>query len=209
MTLPAEVTSPGGTTPGDTSHVATYSPLSAADWVEHYGDSLYRYAMSRLRDTNAAEEVVQQAFVAGLEHQDQYTGKGSQQGWLMGILKRKIIDFVRQQTRLAPSESFETAAPPDTFFDQDGNWNKNLRDTLLRPLDSVDKEEFWPIFQGCMNSLPQRQAGAFSLREIDGLGSPEICKQLQVSPSNLWVLLHRARLRLATCIKMRWLQESD
>jgi len=68
-------------------------------WVDKFGDFLFRYAVSRLRDVNSAEDVVQQTFLARLKHVDQYSGKGSMQGWLLGILNRKIIDFVRERQR--------------------------------------------------------------------------------------------------------------
>ncbi|TWU10550.1 sigma-70 family RNA polymerase sigma factor [Allorhodopirellula heiligendammensis] len=184
-------------------------PADASMWVDEFGDSLYRYALSRLRDPEAAEDVVQQTFLAGLEHHDQFSGVGSRQGWLMGILKRKIIDFIRQRNRVSPLDGLEVPDPWDSFFDRNGSWKKNVRETLLEPLDAVDRKEFWPIFQTCLGNLPQRQAGAFMLREVEGLESAEICKELEISASNLWVLLHRARLRLANCIKTRWLQENE
>ncbi len=182
---------------------------NASTWVDEYGDSLYRYALSRLRNPEAAEEVVQQTFLAGLEHWDQFSGSGSQQGWLTGILKRKIIDFVRQRSRSAQTAEVDMRDPLDSFFDRSGSWKKNVHETLLEPLDSVDRKEFWPIFQKCLGTLPQRQSGAFMLREIENLESAEICEELEISASNLWVLLHRARLRLAHCIKSRWLQENE
>ncbi|QDT05534.1 RNA polymerase sigma factor SigM [Rubripirellula lacrimiformis] len=189
------------------------SPADTALWVDRYGDALYRYALSRLRDSESAEEVVQQTFLAGLEHRSQYSGTGSLQGWLMGILKRKVVDFVRQRDRYTLSDDLgdieENREPLGTFFDRKGNWSQNVRETLLEPLDSVDKEEFWPIFQKCMGTLPKRQSSAFLLREMEGCESAKICKELGISSSNLWVLLHRARLRLANCIKFRWLQEQD
>ncbi|EMI45636.1 sigma-70 family RNA polymerase sigma factor [Rhodopirellula sp. SWK7] len=183
--------------------------IQPQDWVDQYGDGLYRYAMSRLRDVDAAEEVVQQTFVAGLEHYDQFTGKGSQQGWLMGILKRKIVDFVRQRNRTSQNEGLDSGEVQGEFFDRKGNWTRNAREILLQPLDAVDSDEFWPIFEKCLGTLPGRQSGVFVMREIDELESGQICKELQISSSNLWVLLHRARLRLATCIKTRWLQEKE
>ncbi len=176
-------------------------------WVNEYGDTLFRYARSRLRNPESAEEVVQQTFLAGLQHQHQFSGAGSQQGWLMGILKRKIVDFVRQRNRSTQSDALDTRDPLDSFFDRSGKWKQNVRETLLEPLDSVDRQEFWPVFQACLKSLPERQSSVFMLREMEDLETEEICKELGISASNLWVLLHRARLRLANCIKLRWLQE--
>ncbi|EMI22724.1 RNA polymerase sigma-24 related protein [Rhodopirellula maiorica SM1] len=180
------------------------SAINPAVWVDDYGDNLYRFALSRLRDAEAAEEVVQQTFLAGLEHIKQYSGQGSEQGWLLGILKRKIIDFIRVRNRTNQFSDEEVGDPLDRMFDSKGHWRRNVHSTLLQPLQSIEREEFWPILRRCLQDLPNRQADAFTLREIDEFRTKEICKQLSISPSNLWVLLHRARLRLANCMKTRW-----
>ena len=176
-------------------------------WVDEYGDFLFRYAVSRLRDVNSAEDVVQQTFLAGLKHFDQYSGKGSMRGWLLGILKRKIIDFVRERRRTSQQASDEAGNPFDQVFDRNGRWTKESASTIRQPMDSLEREEFWPIFRQCLEGLPPRQADVFALREMDDLSTEVICKELSISPSNLWTQLHRARLRLAICIKTRWNQD--
>jgi len=177
-------------------------------WVDEFGDFFFRYAVSRLRDVNSAEDVVQQTFLAGLKHVDQYSGKGSMQGWLLGILKRKIIDFVRERRRTIQQADDEADNPFDRMFDRKGRWTKESASIIRQPMDSLEREEFWPIFRQCLAGLPPRQADVFALREMDDLSTEVICKELSISPSNLWVLLHRARLRLAICIKTRWHQEN-
>ncbi len=183
------------------------SALRPAAWVGEHGDALYRYALSRLRDAEAAEEVVQQTFLAGLEHVSQFSGQGSERGWLLGILKRKIIDLIRARRRVVVLTEEAAGDSIDPLFDRKGNWKADVRSTLLQPLDSLEREEFWSILQRCLRGLPANQADAFTLREIDDLKTAEICKELLITPSNLWVLLHRARLRLAHCMKTRWNQE--
>lgn len=184
--------------------------LAPEKWVERYGDALFRYVVSRLRDAELAEELVQQTFLAALANRTQFTGVGSEKGWLMSILKRKMIDHLRSQNRAQNLDSNEDSGDPlDQFFDRHGGWRQRMRATLLKPLDSVDRDEFWPIFQECISGLPNKQAGAFLLREVDDLTTDAICKDLDVSASNLWVLLHRARLRLAACMKKRWLHEKE
>lgn len=178
-------------------------------WVDQYGDYLYRYALSRLRDPEAAEEVVQQSFLAGLQHIDQFAGKGSQRGWLLGILKRKIIDFVRQRNRTSSLDAIEGDDSAEVLFDRKGNWKPEWRAALRQPLDSLECKEFWRILHGCLQSLPGRQADVFVFREMNDSSTEEVCKDLEISASNMWVLLHRARLRLATCLKSRWLQEGN
>lgn len=183
--------------------------LDPSEWVDRYGDYLYRYALSRLRDGEASEEVVQQTFLAALEHCAQFAGKGSERGWLLGILKRKIVDLIRQRNRTSSLAEDDGGDPSEMFFDHKGNWKPELRSAIRHPLDSLEREEFWQILRGCLQTLPARQSDVFVLREMEDASTEEICKDLEITPSNLWVLLHRARLRLATCMKSRWHQESS
>jgi RNA polymerase sigma-70 factor (ECF subfamily) len=185
------------------------SPLKVAvkpeEWLRQHGDYLFRFALSRLRDPNAAEEVIQETFVAGLRAAGQYAGKGTERAWLLSILKRKIIDFIRLRNRnsgLPLHESEECWA--DSFFDASGHWKTDPRFLASQPSDSLEREEFWASFRDCLAKLSQRQADVFVLRELDEAGSEAICKELEISASNLWVLLHRARLQLAKCLQGRW-----
>lgn len=182
--------------------------LDPSAWVELHGDYLYGYAVSRLRDGDAAEEVVQDAFVAALRHADQYAGQGSERAWLVGILKRKIIDYIRQRNRTISLDENESGDPSEALFDQSGRWQRSVRAAGYQPLDSLEKREFWQTLQECLKTLPARQADVFVLREMDDKGTEEICKDLAITPSNLWVLLYRARLRLSNCMKGRWQQET-
>ena len=97
----------------------------------------------------------------------------------------------------------------ETLFDETGHWRDDPRVFGDQPSASLERQEFWKIFRGCLETLPEGQADAFTLREFDERSSEEICKDLDISPSNLWVLLHRARLRLANCMKARWQAEGE
>lgn len=189
---------------GEATEADEPTTLNPDSWVDEYGDYLYRYALSRLRDPEASEEVVQQTFLAALQHLEQFSGRGSERAWLLGILKRKIVDLIRQRSRTSQLTEEEGRDPLDRMFDRRGNWKPEIRSTLLQPLDSLEREEFWPVLRRCMDGLPVRQADVFMLREMDELETAEICKELAITPSNLWVLLHRARLRLSSCMKRRW-----
>ncbi|QDT00754.1 sigma-70 family RNA polymerase sigma factor [Adhaeretor mobilis] len=183
--------------------------LSPASWVAEHGDFLYRYALSRLRDGDAAEEVVQESFVAALRHVEQYSATGSERAWLLGILKRKIIDLVRARNRTASLSSEDSTDPSEALFDRSGSWRKEIRNAGFAPLDSLESEDFWRILRTCLDTLPSRHADVFVLREVDELDTEEICKELEVTASNLWVILHRARLKLSMCMKTRWLQDAS
>jgi len=173
-------------------------------WVDTYGDYLFRYAVSRLRDGEAAEEAVQDAFVAALRHVDQFTGRGSERAWLLGILKRKIIDLIRTRNRMSSLSDEDANDPSEFLFDRQGSWQQNRSSAGSQPLDSLEREEFWRILRECLDTLSQRQADVFVLREMDDHKTEEICKELEITASNLWVLLYRARLQLSSCMKSRW-----
>lgn len=176
--------------------------IDPATWVDRHGDTLYRYAMSRLRDPDSAEEVVQETLVSALQALDQYSGKGSEGAWLLGILKRKVIDCVRRRNRpdSAPGGDLEDD-PSQKFFDSKGNWRTDPRVLKQCPGARLEREEFWEAFRKCLERLSQRKADVFTLREVEELAAEEICKDLQISASNLWVLLYRARLQLSGCMK--------
>ena len=176
-------------------------------WVDSYGDYLFRYAWSRLRDTNAAEEVVQETFLSGVRFRDQFQGAGSERGWLLGILKRKIVDHVRRRQRYdRDGASWEDEPDPSVMlFDRHGNW----RNEVFRPGQQIETAELWDIVQECLQHLPQGQADVFTLSVMEELDTDEICNQLQITPSNLWVRLHRARLGLAKCVGSKWFSPEE
>lgn len=177
-------------------------------WVDEHGDYLYRYAWSRLRDTNAAEEVVQETMLAGVRFSQQYSGKGSERGWLLGILKRKIVDYVRLRQRYdRDGGSIEDSDPTTMLFDQNGNWRAgSMPDT---PEQKVESLELWDVVRDCLNHLPKGQADVFMLTVMEEMDSQDVCHQLEITPSNLWVRLHRARLGLARCVGSKWFHEGE
>lgn len=180
-------------------------------WVDEHGDYLYKYALFRLRDGSAAEDAVQETFLAALKAYRGFEGRGSERTWLVGILKHKITDYFRRLTREAPigeteGEEFEQ----NEFFTRtdewSNHWNKAYAPSEWRatPAQLIERSDFWKVFNDCLSLLPQRTASAFTLREVDGLSSEEICEVLSISVSNLWVMLHRARLHLRNCLEIKW-----
>lgn len=178
--------------------------LDPAQWLERYGDFLFQYAWKRLRSQEAAEEVVQDTFFAAWRQRKQYAGSGTERAWLVGILKRKIIDTFRARQR---QPNLDSAADRSDIFDQlfdaRGHWKVRRKALSPLPSDAAEIAELWEAFYRCLDALPQRQADVFTLRELEFVESHEICKELGVTPSNLWVLLHRARLALANCLKTK------
>jgi RNA polymerase sigma-70 factor (TIGR02943 family) len=179
--------------------------LEPSEWLDAYGDYLYRYAISRLRDTNAAEEVVQETFLAGIKKLSQFSGEGSQRGWILTILKRKIVDHVRQRARFDRDGAVGTDFDPtEELFDRSGHWKRSVAAWMNAPVDVIESRELWEIVENCLTHLPPGQASAFTLSVMEELDSDQICSELEITTSNLWVRLHRARIGLANCVGARW-----
>jgi RNA polymerase sigma-70 factor (ECF subfamily) len=173
------------------------------EWVEAYGDVLYRFARARLPDVETAEDVVQETFLAALEARDTFAGESTEQTWLVGILRRKIVDHYRQAAR---KRGGERAAGAVREFDTRGKWISDPQEWQFDPAAIAADREFWQIFEECRSQLPEKLAEAYRLREDAELTTEEICQVLGISASNVWTQLYRARLLLRKCIEGKWFQ---
>ena len=185
---------------------------AAAAWVGEHGDCLYRYALARVRKPEVAEDLVQETFLAAVRGYAKFGGRSTVRSWLCGILKHKIIDHYRKAGR-------ETSFTDLEFFSDEcsekfvslGFWNheKGPHDWQPDAAEVMEKGEFWQTMRDCLSKLPQRIADVFSMREMEDVPSKEICALLSISESNLWVMLHRARMALRECLEMNWFDPSE
>ncbi|MDQ3804212.1 MAG: sigma-70 family RNA polymerase sigma factor [Acidobacteriota bacterium] len=182
-------------------------------WVDQHGDYLYRFALLRLRDPSAAEDVVQETLLAALQARGRFAGRGSERTWLTGILKHKIIDHFRRAARThQPDGAGESWMEHGEMFQQSGEWVghwdfDNKADPVewkADPETALERSEFREALGRCLSGLPERVARAFTLREVEGMAGEEICDVLGVTANNLWVMLHRARAQLRHCLEMGW-----
>ena len=181
-----------------------------SEWLDRYGDYLFRYAMLRLRDRFAAEDLVQETFLAALKSRRSFIGGSSEATWLVGVLKHKIADHFRRQALEAPLEDADLREQPDpSVFDASGHWTSGPADWGGNPADLYREGKFLEQFRNCLSGLSPNHANAFTLREIEGADTGEICKVLNVTETNLWVILHRARMQLRRCLETRWFHRSE
>lgn len=187
---------------------ATIDPTA---WVDDHGDYLFRYAVVRLRNETAAEDLVQETLLSAIQSLSSYGGRSTERTWLTGILKHKIIDHFRKSSRETPLDPADTDLSEfDPLFERQdefvGHWNDNLSPRIWKssPEDALQQSEFFEVLQRCLSKLPARVADCFSLREMNGLESGEICEVLGLSPNNFWVMMHRARMSLRRCIEINW-----
>lgn len=190
----------------------TPEPLDPKQWVDVYGDYLYRFALSRLRDEVAAEDAVQETFLAALKARDTFAGASSEKTWLVGILKNKIIDYFRKMSREVPLDlSDELPYEREQMMAQSGmrkdHWDIENRlgpSDWGNPSEMLEKKEFWAILERCLDMLPKKMARVFALRELEETATDELTKLLQITESNLFVMLHRARAQMRRCIELKW-----
>jgi len=169
---------------------------------------LLRYASLQLRDRDAAEDAVQETLAGALQARERFSGASSLRTWLTGILKHKIIDHVRKQSREQPltmggDDDRSEAEAIDSLFHADGHWREPPSD-WGDPHKALQNKAFLAAFEQCAKNLPAKASRAFMMREVLEESTEDICKELKVTSTNCWVLLHRARLALRECLEIRW-----
>jgi len=173
--------------------------------IETLRPVLLKYARLQLRNPAWAEDAVSETVLAALEKPQSFAGTSQLKTWLIGILKHKLIDQIRKNSReMSTTASTDDGEDlDDLLFASDGHWRESPHDwgdpeAVLRQMD------FMKVLEACVDKLPGQQGRLFMMREWLELESDEICKELAITPTNLWVMLHRARLRLRECLQAGW-----
>lgn len=174
--------------------------------LETLRPQLLRYARLQLRNAAWAEDAVSETMLAALEKPEAFAGRAQPKTWLIGILKHKLIDQVRKHSRecsMTSDDDDGDAAYEEALYDQSGHF----RDTPIDwgdPQAVIGQQQFIVVLDACIEKLPNQLGRVFLMREWMELETDEICKELSITPTNLWVMLHRARLRLRECLQLNW-----
>lgn len=169
---------------------------------------LFKLALVQLQNAAAADDVVQETLLAALVGRESFRRRSSIKTWLISIMRHKILDALRSQQRyvLAPkakSDDEYDVAVFDALFDTNGCWT-DAKDAWADPQSSAERSAFFSVLEACLTRLPERTSRAFMMREWLGMEPAEIQSLLNVSPSNLRILLYRARMQLRLCMDMNW-----
>jgi RNA polymerase sigma-70 factor (ECF subfamily) len=170
--------------------------------INQHAEMLYAYALIRVGKQDIAEDMVQETMLAALQSWENFAGDSTERTWLIGILRHKILDFFRQHH--SDHEQVENDAGRSDFFCEKGHWKDKMVDWKANPEILVQNDEFWKVLRDCLKELSQVMAKAFVMRELEGMNSEQVCKYLEISETNLWVRLHRARLQLRRCLEINW-----
>lgn len=172
-------------------------------WVDAYGDRLFRYALSRVRDEGAAEDLVQDTLLAAFKSRERFKGESSELTWMTGILRNKLFELYRRQAKESPLGRAEEDEDPESEFFGARHWTASAapRDWGGEPARRAESAEFAAALRRCLDALSAGPARAFVLREMEGAAPEDAAEALGVSPGHLAVLLYRARMRLRRCLE--------
>ncbi|NNL02298.1 MAG: sigma-70 family RNA polymerase sigma factor [Eudoraea sp.] len=182
----------------------TENKLNPDSWVDQYADYLFNYAVARVSDAEIAKDLVQETFLAGLKSAKNFQGAAAERTWLIAILKRKVIDHYRKiNSKKGKAEVRMTYSNQN---DSAGDWlGENVADPFsILENDEIENEELGLAIQECIAKLPKKQSSVFVMKTIQGFSTEDICNELGINPSNLWVMVHRARTSLMGCLNENW-----
>ncbi len=173
-------------------------------WVDKYSDYLFNFTISRVNNSEIAKDLISETFLAGLKSKDNFKGEASERTWLISILKRKIIDHYRKINSNKGKAEVRITYKDD---ESEGDW---LEERVSDPFgktaeDKIENEELGQAIFSCLDSLNEKQATIFKMKTIDGFDTEAICNEYNITASNLWVIIHRARKAMAECLEKNWL----
>ncbi len=178
--------------------------LNPEKWIDLYADYLYHYTITRVDDSDFAKDLVQETFLSALKGKGSFRGEASERTWLVSILKRKIIDHYRKINSVKGKREVRT----DFYSDGDkkGNWLEEAvpGEWGNEGAKNIENKELKNALDHCIHNLPEKYRMVFLLKTVQHYETEEICNELDISSSNLWVIIHRARLQLRKCLEENW-----
>ncbi|MEY4927338.1 MAG: hypothetical protein RI894_1774 [Bacteroidota bacterium] len=184
------------------------STLSPENWVQFYADYLFSHALYKTNKREVAEDLVQDTFLAALRGKDGFKGDCAEKTWLVRILNNKIIDYYRSTKQGQDYEEY-IAETEDHFHDSFFSMNENARWSKAVPFmhyanaadDYLKQKEFQAILDKCLQNMPLKLRQVFVQKYIDDKNADDICKEYELTSSNYWVIIHRAKVLLRTCLE--------
>lgn len=195
-----------------TENSSTINKLDFESMVTRFSDDLFRWALYKVSNKELAEDLVQETFFSAFKNLEKFKGDSSPKTWLFTILNNKIIDHYRksakQEIRIDTNESSQMLGVTDSFFDENGKWLESERAyDWGNDFHLLDDEDFRRIMDLCMNDLPGNWKKAVSFKYILEKESQEICQELNISLSNYWQVIHRAKLLLKKCLEINYFKK--
>ena len=194
----------------ETAKTEEKQAIDPVTWVDEYADYLFSYAISRVRNKELAEDLVQETFLSAVKAAKQFKGQSTERTWLTSILKNKVIDHWKKKSTQNEVVIGTEEDDNSNYFENEGSrkgmWSMDARPKAWNTdyQTPVEQAEFYEILNGCIGKLPETTGTVFSMKNMEDMDAKEICKELNISSSNYWVLMHRAKLQLRECMEKNW-----
>ena len=178
--------------------------LNPDNWAQAHADYLFNYTIIRVNKKELAKDIVQETFLSALKAQFNYKGQASERTWLISILKRKIIDYYRKINSKKGKAEVRMS-----FYEEGENKGKWLEERAPSSWGNeaeknIENLELKNAIEECIDFLPEKYRMVFLLKTVQEYDTEEVCKELGITSSNLWVIIHRARLQLRECLEENW-----
>lgn len=179
------------------------------NWFREYSDELFTWAIHKTSSRETAEDLVQETFLSATKGFNGFKNNSNPKTWLFSILNNKIVDHYRAKARSLQVDSLKVEIKAQnltgSFFDAHSNW-KLKGDQILweEEMHILDNPDFRKIMTNCISGLPENWRLAFMSKYLLGKSSEQICQEIQVTQSNYWQIIHRAKLTLKQCIDQKW-----
>ena len=178
--------------------------LNPDKWVDLHSDYLFNYTITRVDNQELSKDIVQETFFSALKAMKNFRGQAAERTWLISILKRKIIDHYRKiNSRKGKAEV------KINFYDEGDNKGSWLEERVPQTWDNeaeknIENVELKVTLDSCISKLPEKYRTVFLLKNVQHYETQEICNELGITASNLWVIIHRARHQLRKCMEDNW-----
>jgi len=177
------------------------------EWVENYTQDLFSWAFHKVSNAETASDLVQDTFLAAAEKSASFRNNSSPKTWLFSILNHKIIDHYRKKAHQTVNLDHHSLL---NFFEANGDWLTNHKPHDWQEGNEnhlLDDDEFQEILAKCLRALPENWSNCVKLKYLTDKKGEEICQEMDISPSNFWQIIHRAKLQLRDCIEKNWLND--
>lgn len=172
-------------------------------WVREHGDYLFNYTVSKVPDEESARDILQETFIAAYTNYVGFKENSTPRTWLLSILRHKISDYYRSEFKEA--NMINAHYHLHGVFDNMGGWQRGQEPNhLLLQDDILDDDEFLYVLHDCISVLPSKLKKAVLLKYFNNQSGHKICQDLDITPTNFWQILHRAKIRLRTCLEHKW-----
>ena len=178
--------------------------LDPMKWIDNYSDYLFRYTIVRVNNHEVSKDLVQETFFSGLKSAKNFEGKATERTWLISILKRKIIDHYRKKKKKKGQAEVRM-----NFYNDGENLGDWIEERVPQSWDNdvekkLENTELQQQIDLCTDKLPKKYAMVFRMKTIQEIDTEVICKELDITSSNFWVIIHRARAQLRKCLEDNW-----